>query len=67
MMRNPKPLKALQPNLRMRGGVDDEHEEEHDVAGEAAGLGVHDCPGGFFADLGALDVDHVDVCRNVRR
>lgn len=57
----PERLKALSPDLDVRGGVDEEHEEEHDVAGEGSGLGVHDRPRRLLANLRALDVNHVDV------
>jgi hypothetical protein len=36
--------------------------EEHDVTGKATRLGVVDSSCSFFADLGQLHIDEVDVC-----
>jgi hypothetical protein len=46
--------------------VHQQHDEEHDVAGEAAGFGVVYLPRRFRADLGTFDVDEVDVYEGFR-
>jgi len=53
----PEGLERLLADVGVRGGVHEKHAEEHDVAGDAAGLGVVDLDGGFRADLGAFDVE----------
>lgn len=40
----------------MGGGVHQKHAEEHDVAGDATGLGVVDLDGRLGTKLEALDV-----------
>ena len=47
----PKGLEALVTNLVVSGGVDEEHDEEHEVAGDAASLGVVNVEGGLCANL----------------
>lgn len=50
----------------MRARVHQEHDQEHDVTGEATRLRVHDGPRRFLAHLRTLNVEHVDiVCRHV--
>lgn len=50
-------FEGLLPDLGVRGRVHQEHAEKHDVAGDAAGLGVENLYGGFGAEEGALDVE----------
>lgn len=50
-------FEGLLTDLGMRGRVHQEHAEQHDVPGDAAGLGVEDLDGGEGAELGALDVE----------
>ena len=53
--------------LVVRRGVHEQHDEQHDVAGEASGLGVVDSPSRVGSDLGQLNVDEVDcVVRSAR-
>jgi hypothetical protein len=52
----PKGLEALVTNFAVSGRVYEEHDEEHEVAGDAAGLGVVDVEGSLCANL----------CRGVR-
>jgi hypothetical protein len=49
-------LVRLLADLRVRGRVHEEHAQQHDVAGDAAGLGVVDLDRGLGADLRALDI-----------
>lgn len=64
MMRVPECLIGLLANPLMGRRVHQKHDEQHDVAGKAAWLGVHDCPGHLLANLRALDIEHVDICRS---
>lgn len=57
----PEGLVAVLADLGMRGRVDEQHEDKHEVTGQAAGLREQDRPGDFFADLRLFDVDHVNV------
>ena len=63
VMRVPKRLIALLSDLGVRRRVHEQHAEQHDVSGDAAGLGIVDLHGGLAADLRALDVEEVDVVR----
>lgn len=58
----PERLVALLADLGMGGRVYDEHEDEHDVTGETAGLGEENCPCRLFANLTAFDIEHIGVC-----
>lgn len=58
----PERLEALLSNFVVRSRVDEKHQEEHDVTRESARLRVHDPPRRLLADLGQLNVKHVDVC-----
>lgn len=51
MMRIPKCLEALVANLGARGGVHEQHDEEHEMARDATRLGVVDLEGDLLADL----------------
>jgi hypothetical protein len=57
----PESLVAELADLGVRGRIDEEHEDEHEVTSQTAGLREQDRPRGFFADLRLFDVDHVDV------
>ena len=61
VVRVPERFEGLLPDLGVRGGVHEEHAEEHDVAGDAAGLGVVDFDGGDGADLGLFDVEEAGI------
>lgn len=54
-------LELLTSHGRMRSRIHGEHDEQHDVSREAAGLRVMLGDGGLLPDLGALDVDEVHV------
>ena len=47
----PKSLEALVTNFVVGGGVNEEHDEEHKVAGDAACLGVVNVEGSLCAKL----------------
>ena len=47
----PEGLKALLSNLGMRGGIHNDHDEEHEVASDTAGLSVVDLKGGLLSNL----------------
>ena len=57
----PEGLEALVADLVVGGGVHEEHDEEHEVTGDTAGLRVVNVQGKLLTDLSALDVDEVDV------
>ncbi|KAB8446195.1 hypothetical protein FH972_025177 [Carpinus fangiana] len=59
----PKGLIGLLADLGVGGGEHEEHAEEHDMAGDAAGLGVVDLDCSFAADLVALDVEEIHIVR----
>ena len=63
MMGVPEGFEGLLPDLVVCRGVHEEHAEEHDVTCDATGLGVVDLYGSFRADLGAFNVEEVDVVR----
>ena len=63
VVRVPEGLEGLLPDLRVGGGVHEQHAEEHDVAGDATRLGVVDVEGDLRPDLVLLDVEEVDVVR----
>lgn len=47
----PKSLEALVTDFVVGGGVHEEHDEEHKVAGDAASLGVVNVERGFYTGL----------------
>lgn len=47
----PKGLVALLSDFGMRGGVDQEHTEQHDVPGDSTGLRIMNLHGGFYSHL----------------
>ena len=47
----PKSLEALVTNFAMSGCVNEQHDEEHKVAGDSTSLGVVNVEGGLCADL----------------
>ena len=51
VVRVPESLEALIANLVVRSGVHEEHDEEHEVAGDASRLGVMNVKCDFGADL----------------
>ena len=51
VVRVPESLKTLVANLVVRGGVHQEDDEKHEVAGNASRLGVVDVEGDLGADL----------------
>ena len=51
VVRVPESLEALIANLVVRSGVHEEHDEEHEVAGDASRLGVMNVKCNFGADL----------------
>jgi len=57
LVRVPECFVGLLANLGVRGRDHEEHAEEHDVAGDAAGLRVENLYGGKRAKEGALDVE----------
>lgn len=61
MVRVPEGLKTLGADLGVRGRVHEQHAQDHDVPGDAAGLGVVDLDGGFGTDLTLLHIEKVDV------
>lgn len=61
-----RPLISILPSNREKrrahgGGEHDDHEQNHHVPRESSRLGVHDPHRGLGTDLGAFDVEHVDV------
>ena len=66
MMGVPEGLKGLLPDPVMCCRVHEEHAQEHDVAGDASGLGVVYLYGCLGPDLRSFDVEKVDVmCAHV--
>ena len=61
VVRVPECFERLLPDLGVGGGVHEEHAEEHDVAGDAADLGVVDLDRGDGADLGLFDVEEAGI------
>ena len=59
----PEGLEGLLAHAVVGGGEDQEHAEEHYVAGDAARLCIVDLNGSERPDLVALDVKEVDVVR----
>lgn len=57
MVRVPEGLERLLADAVVRGGVHQQHAEEHDVASNTAGLGVVDLDGGDLSELGLLHVE----------
>jgi hypothetical protein len=51
MMRVPEGLVRLPPDLMMSSGVHQKHAEEHDMASDAARLGVVNLNGSLRSDL----------------
>lgn len=47
----PEGLKALLSNLRMRGRIHHDHDEEHEMAGDASRLSVVDLKSGLLSDF----------------
>ena len=63
VMRVPERLEGLLPDLRMRGRIHEEHAQEHDVAGDAAGLRIVDLESDLWPNLGFLDVEEAGLWR----
>ena len=61
MVSVPERFERLSANLVMSSRVHQEHQEQHDVTGEAAWLSVHNTPSCLLANLSELDVEHVDI------
>jgi hypothetical protein len=61
MMSVPKGFETLGADLLVSRGVHENHNQQHEVAGDASWLGVMDLLGSLLANLGALDVDEVNV------
>lgn len=59
----PEGLEALVADLAVRRRVHEEHDEEHEVAGDTTWLRVVDVECSLLTDLSTLDVDEVDVVR----
>ena len=63
VVRVPERFEGLLADLCVGGGVHQQHAKEHDMPGDPADLGVVDLHGGFGSELGALDVEEVDIMR----
>lgn len=61
MMGVPKRLEALLADLLMSRRVHEDKDEKHEMAGDAARLGVVNLLGGDLPNLSAFDIDEVDI------
>jgi len=57
----PEGLERLLADLGVGGGIHEEHAQEHDVAGDTAGVHVMDLYSERRAELGPFDIVEVDV------
>jgi hypothetical protein len=61
MMCIPESLETLLPDLSMRGSVHDDHDEEHEVSGNATCLSVMDLERCLLTNLSSLNVDEINI------
>lgn len=64
VMRVPKCLIALLPNLCMSRRVHEQHAQQHDMPSNATSLRIVNLHGRFRSDHRALDIEEVDVVRS---
>lgn len=57
----PEGLEGLLSNAMMGGRVHQKHAKQHDVAGDATGLGIVNLESGDGANLRLLNVEEVDI------